>query len=78
MIKGRIKDAKMPYRYGERFIFKYNKVLTSHDINLAKNATSNDEQIFEVFKMWVYRRILKLPFTDRVPNTEAARRMNLD
>ncbi|CAG9834993.1 unnamed protein product [Diabrotica balteata] len=30
----------------------------------------------EVFDMWLYRRMLKIPWTDRVTNEEVLRRMN--
>lgn len=39
---------------------------------------ATDEKRLEAFEMWVYRRILKIPWTDHVPNIEVLRRMNLD
>lgn len=39
---------------------------------------TTDEKKLEAFEMWIYRRILKIPWTAHIPNQEVLRRMNLD
>lgn len=39
---------------------------------------AGDEKKHEAFEMWIYRSLLKIPWTDRVTNKEILRRMHLD
>lgn len=37
---------------------------------------SSDERKLEAFEMWIWRKVLRIPWTDRVTNEEVLRRMN--
>ena len=75
-------------------IFKYSKEWTSHDSNVTTNTRhiwsvlfygvevwtikNSNERKLEAFKMWIYRRVLKIPWTAGISNDEVVRRMNIN
>jgi len=70
-IKCRIGEARTTYN-------KISAIFKSHNLSLTNTLNSPIIKKIEAFELWLYRRILRLPYIARIRNVEVLREMNKD